>query len=204
MRFTGQLDLQRTWERTLRRARVPVAYTQGFNPRPKINLGAALPLGCVSECDLADVWLKEAWAIEELLRALQQASPPGLRIGSVAPVQTHQPALQRQIVAYEYEVTLGDGTAASALGRQVEGLLQAPTVPRTRRGKAYDLRPLIQALELIGDQPGDHGLRMRLAALAGATGRPDEVLLALGLDPTEAHIRRTRLILGPSPGEAER
>ena len=59
MRYTSHLDVHRTWERTLRRARLPLAYSQGFNPRPKINLAAALPLGFTSDCEIVEFWLDE-------------------------------------------------------------------------------------------------------------------------------------------------
>ncbi len=55
MRFTGHLDLFRAWERLLRRARMPLAYSSGFHPHPKIQIGAALPLGVTGDNELADV-----------------------------------------------------------------------------------------------------------------------------------------------------
>ena len=59
-RFIGHLDLAKALERSLNRAQIPLAYTQGYNPRPRMQLAAALPLGFTSECELADVWLLEA------------------------------------------------------------------------------------------------------------------------------------------------
>jgi radical SAM-linked protein len=59
MRFTGHLDLHRTWERCFRRARLPLAYTQGFNPHPRLNLAAALPLGFTSQGEMIDAWLEQ-------------------------------------------------------------------------------------------------------------------------------------------------
>src|SRR3990170_1276370 len=78
MRFTGHLDLHRTWERTFRRAGVPLAYSEGFNPHPKINIGAALPLGCLSRGDLIDAWLERALDPEEIAAALRRSAPPGI------------------------------------------------------------------------------------------------------------------------------
>ena len=59
MRFTGHLDLHRAWERTFRRAGLPLAYSQGFNPHPRLNLASALPLGFTSEGEVIDVWLEQ-------------------------------------------------------------------------------------------------------------------------------------------------
>ena len=59
IRFTGHLDIHRAWERTFRRAGLPLAYRQGFNPRPRLNIGSALPLGHSSTAELMDFWLEE-------------------------------------------------------------------------------------------------------------------------------------------------
>jgi hypothetical protein len=86
MRFTGHLDLHRTWERTFRRAGLPLAYSEGFNPHPKINIGAALPLGCLSRGDLIDAWLERERAdVAHLL-----PPPPGIRSGR-ARLETAEP-----------------------------------------------------------------------------------------------------------------
>src|SRR3972149_7725894 len=59
MRYVGHLDLLRAWERTLRRAELPLAYTQGFHPHPRIQIAAALPLGCTAAAELMDLWLED-------------------------------------------------------------------------------------------------------------------------------------------------
>jgi radical SAM-linked protein len=58
LRFIGHLDMLRVWERTFRRARLPLAHTLGFHPHPRMNIGAALPLGFTSDCELIDFWLE--------------------------------------------------------------------------------------------------------------------------------------------------
>ena len=199
MRFTGNLDLYRTWERTLRRAGVPLAYSLGFSPHPKVNLGAALALGCSSEAELAEIWLEEDLTPPDLRSSLEKASPPGFRVTAVERIATTEPALQTLIRSAEYEVRLHAEAMPEDLTARVGALLGAPILTRERRGKAYDLRPLIEALEIVADDPGEGCLRMRLAAREGATGRPQEVLLALGMDPTLARIHRRRLMLDAGP-----
>ncbi len=73
-------------------------------------------------------------------------------------------------------------------------MLAQTTLPRTRRDKAYDLRPLIETLQYAGAADIGHGLEMRLTAREGATGRPEEVVAALGCDPAEARYHRRRLL----------
>lgn len=189
LRFAGHLDVYRAWERTFRRAAIQLAYSQGFNPRPRINIGLALPLGCTSRADLMDVWLAEPVEPDELARRLRGAAPPGLQIETARAVDDRQPTLQQQIRAAEFEVELGEAQATE-VGPRIEEVMRAEQLPRERRGKPYDLRPLIEGLELRGPV-----LRMRLAVGNSGVGRADEVLRALGLEAESLTPIRTRLVL---------
>ena len=195
MRFTSHLDTHHAWERTLRRAQIPLVYSQGFNPRPRISLGAALPLGCTSECELIDVWLEGECSPADLLQDLRRVAPLGLNIKVVERVEKRQPSLQTQVIAVEYEAYIDPAPRLEELRSSVQTLLDAEALPRQRRGKDYDLRPLIEAIEVMPDNEEGPQLKMRLAAREGATGRPEEVLLALNLDPTLTRSHRTRMIL---------
>ena len=198
LRYTGHLDLHSLWERTVRRAGLPLSYTQGFHPGPKIQLASALPLGFIGRAEIVDLWINEPG--DTLVRPhkeiLQSAAPPGLVISSVEVVDEHGPALQTQVVSAEYEVTLLEPGDGPGLVKGISALLGAASLSRERRGKTYDLRPLIESLELLpGDETGALRLHMRLAAREGATGRPEEVLAALGIPFETTRIERTRLIL---------
>lgn len=192
MRFTGHLDVHRTWERTFRRAGLPLAYSEGFNPRPRLNIGAALPLGCLSRADLLDAWLERPMAPDQIEVSLKQAEAPGLQVISIVEADPAEPALQQRIVSAEYEVALPLSAIPAQVGERVGELLASTSLPRTRRGKPYDLRPLLEALEYDGSGPT---LRMQLAAREGAAGRPEEVVDALGIDPASVRAVRTRLVL---------
>lgn len=193
MRFTGHLDLHRAWERTFRRARLPLAYSQGFNPHPRLNLGSALPLGFTSECEVIDVWLEQDLTLEAVSTALQPALPPGLRVLNIQVVDPHRPALQSELEASEFRITLLESWPD--LERRCQALLETASLPRVRRQKAYDLRPLILALEpLSNDEQDRQRFLLRLVAREGATGRPEEVLDALDIPPEETRTHRTRLI----------
>lgn len=191
-RFIGHLDLARTIERMLNRAQIPLAYTQGYNPRPRMQLATALPLGFTSECEIADIWLLEKVNPETALQALAPKSAPGIEIRKLYEVPIKQPALQPE--EGTYLVTLLDQDDDN-LKVQVDQLLAAEHLPRERRGKEYDLRPLILSLEVLNGYDNSQRLLMRLSLLPGKTGRPDEVLAALDLDPLAARIHRTELVL---------
>jgi radical SAM-linked protein len=194
MRFTGHLDLYKTWERTFRRANLPIKYSQGYNPRPRINIGAALPLGFTGENEMMDVWFEDQFTPEKVTKRLEPALPPGLLIKSIQGVKPHSPSLQKLISASEYIVTLPD--FINELPSRLTGLISKKEIWRERRGKSYDLRPLI--IDISDIQPDDNTpqkIRMRLLTKEGATGRPDEVLSAIGIAPEETRIHRLRLII---------
>jgi radical SAM-linked protein len=195
MRFTGNLDLHRAIERTLRRARLPLAYTQGFHPHPRITLASALALGCTSQAELVDFWLEGDLPPDEVLERSSHAAPPGIRFAAVNRVPLAAPALPTVLRSCEFEIELPAAIVPQDLDARVDSLLGSETVPRKRRERAYDLRPLIEGLRLSVTPAAGLSLWMRLASREGATGRPEEVLLALGIDPAVARIRRTRLLL---------
>ena len=210
LRYTGHLDLHGIWERTARRAGLPLAYTQGFHPGPKIQLASALPLGFIGRAEIVDIWLLDGGTGLVTARAdheghsyrdiLQPAAPPGLVISSVEVVDEHAPALQTQVASAEYEVTLLEAVDEPKLAESISTLLGAASMPRERRGKSYDLRPLIESLFILpAPLPEAEGqaprVFMRLAARDGATGRPEEVLDVLGIPFETTRIERIRLIL---------
>ena len=194
MRFTGHLDLHRAWERTFRRAQLPLAYSQGFHPQPRLNLASALPLGLTSQCELLDAWLETSLPLEQIFACLEKASPPGIRIDHVAEVAERLPALQTQVTAAEYIVTLLE--PVENLPGQLDAFAACQSLPRQRRGKDYDLRPLVHSILLL--DPDSHGqlrFHLRLSAREAATGRPEELLAVLGIPLEATRIHRTALIL---------
>lgn len=189
LRFIGHLDLNTIWERGTRRAGLPLAYSQGFHPQPKIHIAAALPLGFSSRCEVLDMRLNEEMNLTELPKRLQAAMPTGIGILEVESVDERAPAIQTQVLSAEYDVILTEAIDVSELKRRIEELLANTTLPRERRGKKYDLRPLIEELEILSGNK----IFMRLSAREGATGRPEEVLDALEISQDDAQTERTRL-----------
>ena len=190
LRYIGHLDLQTIWERSARRADLPLAYSQGFHPQPKINIASALPLGFSSRGEVVDLRLNKDVDLEALPGRLQTAMPSGIGVLKVESVDENLPPLQTQILSAEYEVTLTEAVDRSGLRRKIDETLASESLLRERRGKTYDLRPLIEQLDAIAEDK----ISMRLSAREGATGRPDEVLGALGIPLEHARIERTRLL----------
>ena len=198
LRYTGHLDLHKLWERTARRAALPLAYSQGFHPQPKMNIAAALPLGFSSRCEVMDMRLQNEIPLEGLCEKLQDTLPTGIRVLNVERVNDGEPALQTQVASAEYEVALKEPMDGSELEQRIRVIVAAESLPRERRGKNYDLKPLIEEISLTPN-PSSLGreepiILMRLTAQEGATGRPEEVLDALGIPFEETRIERTKLI----------
>jgi len=214
LRYTGHLDLHKILERSIRRAELPLAYSQGYHPQPKLHLAAALPLGFASRAEVMDIWLNEE--VEDVVSPLQASVPPGLTILGAEQVDEREPSLQTQVIAAEYQVEITDSdyrrrparASAAGTGEPVEGsglnekissVMESESILRERRGKKYDLRPLIEELALIFTPlPEGEGqavrVFMRLTAREGATGRPEEVLDVLGIPLEDSRIERVNLI----------
>jgi len=186
LRYTGHLDLHKLWERAARRAELPLVYSQGFHPQPKMNIAAALPLGFSSRCEVLDMRLEHDIPLDGLQEKLQQTLPSGIQVAAIESVDERAPALQTQVVSAEYEVTLMEAVAGSGLKRKVDSVMESESIIRERRGKTYDLHPLIEELKLLSN----HKIFMRLTAREGATGRPDEVLEELGISIEDARVER--------------
>jgi radical SAM-linked protein len=189
LRYTGHLDLHKLWERAARRAELPLAYSQGFHPQPKMNIAAALPLGFSSRCEVLDMRLERDISLEGLQEKLQETLPTGIQVSAIESVDERAPALQIQVLSAEYEVTSTEAGFGSDMKRKIDSVMESESIIRERRGKTYDLRPLIEELKLLSNDK----ILMRLTAKEGATGRPEEVLGVLGVAFEETRIERTCL-----------
>ena len=200
LRYIAHLDLMRTWERSLRRARLPLAYTQGFTPHPRIALGAPLPVGTVGERELLDVWLSPPVAPEEFVRRLQAALPQGLTLLAAEEAAHELPSLQSQIRSATYEVAFERGAIdAAEVEVRLEALLALDTLDweeqRGAKTRRYDLRAAIRDLALR-DEGQRLVLAMDLELNEQSTGRPASVLAALEVEARPASVVRTALRLG--------
>lgn len=193
LQYTGNLDMHKVWERTFRRAHLPLAYSQGFHPQPKIQQAAPLPLGFTSAAEMLDVWLDTDEPIEALTQNLVGTAQPGIAIQHVAVIPLIGEALPNLVLAAVYRITPDENPDAGDLQAKIDQLLATESIQRVRRDKAYDLRPLILKLTLDSNAPVS--ITMELSSLPGATGRPEEVLEELGIDPFTVDIERTGLVL---------
>ena len=219
VKFISHLDVVRFWERAFRRARIPLAYSQGFTPHPRISLAAPLAVGVTSEAELMDVWLSRWMPPQSLMMRVKSQLPCGFEIFDAWEVGLNIPSLQSCLAFAEYRVVVKSGKSEQDVEASLHSLLQARELPwhhsRGDIAKAYDLRALIDDLWVIGHHPepfatchSEGGLRegsicilgMRLRCDAIGSGRPEQVVVALGFPQYPESIHRTKLILkGMSP-----
>jgi radical SAM-linked protein len=197
-KYISHLDLMRVWERALRRAAVPVAYSRGFNPRPRMAFAAALPVGFSSEAEVLEVSLTRPLPPLDFVKKVSPQLPEGVSISSVEVVPLTLPSLQSSMRQAEYLVRLATDAPFHAIRGRMQRLLSVESIPRRRRHKgkirSYDLRPLIDDLWLEGRSEDGIDIGMRLQLSSQATGRPDDVVEALGYAEDAVSIHRTRLI----------
>lgn len=179
LRMVSHHDLLRCLERLLRRAAIPVAHSQGFNPRPQIVFALALALGVEGRREVVELDLDEPVPPDELLRRLRDAAPPGLEFLDAEAVPPGRPA---HAAAVEYRLDVPDdrrAAAHAALERFLAGTSWPYTRHRPDRGRdvAVDLRPFV--LDAGLDAAG--ALRLRVKIIPDGSARPEELLDALGL-----------------------
>lgn len=201
LQYIGNLDLHKVWERTFRRARVPLAYSQGFHPQPRMHQACALPLGFTSQVELLDFWCNSDESLAELQSKLEKSVQPGIEIQTLTNIPLRSPALQTIVESAVYKVVLPEYYELAPIQLKLNALNAAENCIRDRRGKQYDLRPLIKELTLTPTPPTT--INMRLMAMPGATGRPEEVLEELGISSFVVDVMRTELTLLPVPEETE-
>ena len=197
VRWISHRDVARAFERALRIEQLPLAFTLGFSPRPKVSFGLALSTGYESEAEYLDLELSEPVDLEPLPARLTAAMPIGLTVVDVVALADRAPALQEVVTAvtWRVEVTDDDGAPVPVelLRELVDGARSAPVleVTQVRKGRASisDVRPAIRQLEVHDSAPPTVEMELStqprgakpsevVAAIAGV--RPDGPTLAIG------------------------
>ena len=207
VKFISHLDIMRLWQRALIRAGIPLAYSEGFNPRPRLSLAAPLAVGVTSEAELMDITLARPASPHFFTAAVSQQLPPGIEILQVHQVAPTLPSLQSQVRYTEYEVGLEAEKGQKEVAAALASLLALKHLPwqhqRDTGPRHYDLRALIDDLWLIDWRNGRGTIGMRLCCDSGGSGRPEQVTAALGFTHRPESLHRTKLILGPGSNNKE-
>ena len=202
IKFISHQDEFRAWERALRRANLPILYKRGFNPQPHIQFASPLGVGFSGIHEYVDITLSPPMSLEDAKAQMKTHLPPGLTVHSLQETPLKGPALQTLLIGADYTLSIlavDDEPSANEIETAVRSFLDNAEEWRTRERKGrtyrYNLRPLVLELRYIGAsvETGEHKLFLRVQQREGATGRPDEVISALGLDKYARRLQRDRL-----------
>lgn len=204
MKYITHLDLMRFWERALRRAEIPVAYSEGFSPHAQIALASPLPVGTTSEAELMDVFLDRTMTPREFRERAAPQLPAAVTIARIEEAGMALPSLQAEVRSAEYEVDVAPPAGFDA-ERAIAAFLSAESVPwehkRENETRSYDIRALVSDISVKPGAADDGCVRlfMMLKNDNTGSGRPDQVAAAIGLPPP-LRVHRTKLVLaGTSP-----
>ena len=179
-RFTSHRDFGRAFERALRRAQIPMAYSSGFSPHPRISYANAAPTGAASEAEYLEIGLSEERDPEQVRVGLDAALPEGLSIVAVAAAPPGSLAEKLTASWWRAEVS---GIPELVMRRAVARFLAETTVTVERLTKnglrAFDARAAVLVLEQEGEPGPDSVLLQMLIAHHTPLVRPDDVLAAL-------------------------
>ena len=198
----AQREVADVWVSAIESAGLPVAWTEGARPRPRIAFGAPLPMGMAANAELIDVVICERWPAWRVREALEGFVPSGWRLAELHDVWLAGPPLAGRVAAADYEVVLSGDRPVDRLRKAAADVLAASALPRRRaRGDAsveYDLRPLLIGVTIEPGPPVRVLTRTRFHPELG-TGRPEEVVGALaeraGVALEIASVVRDRLVL---------
>jgi radical SAM-linked protein len=207
MRFTSHLDLLRSWERALRRADLPLAFTQGRRPHLKLSFGPPLPLGHRSRAEYFDLEFSRPPGMD-LAERLNAVLPPGLEVLDYRPILFKSPSLMSQLEGASYRVRfpgpwladqgLGPSTLAAELSRRAADVLAQERLVVRRQSednaREFDARPSLDSLRTGLDEPVPT-LDVEILFTPRAQVRPEEVvaLMFAACDPRDTDCERTAL-----------
>jgi radical SAM family uncharacterized protein/radical SAM-linked protein len=187
----SHLEVQTALGRMLRRAEIPVAFTQGYSPHLRLALSDALPVGMASDAEYGDVRLRRSMSPDRFVERMQAAASPGLGVSAARTVSADAPSLSSRIAAARYRVGLGrlgipvdDAMDKVAAFLAREEVVVEKLVIRKRREKIVrvDIRPFTRSL-VAGESDGEAVLDVVLGRRSGNLVRPKEILAALfGID----------------------
>ena len=182
LRFTSHRDFSRAFERALVRARIPMAYSSGFHPHPRISYAGAAPTGTASEAEYVEIGLAEPMDPARAHAEIDEALPQGLDVVEV--VTSAGGSLAERLEASCWRLRL-PGADPGEVGRAVEALLATEEVlveRMTKKGlRTFDARAAIASLGLLEDptEPEPCAILEVVLRHGSPSVRPDDVLAAL-------------------------
>ncbi|MFC1559983.1 TIGR03936 family radical SAM-associated protein [Candidatus Margulisiibacteriota bacterium] len=189
MKFISHSELIRAFEKAIRRADIPVAFSQGFNPHMKIDFGIPLQIGITSGCEIMDITTEKKISPDTAEIALNRTLPPGLKISEATEIGHNRPSIQSHVTAAVYRIILKEGQQPDQKVKDILEQTEIQIIRRTKSGeKKVDIRPMIKSLKLV-----DNKLEATLQSSSSGTLKANEFLALLEGFDIES-IRRIELL----------
>lgn len=211
MRYVGHLDMMRYFQKAMRRAQIPIKYSEGFNPHQLMSFASPLGVGLTSEGEYMDIELKEYISPEEAVNALNQTMTEGMEILSFRYLPDHCENAMASVCAASYELfykkpeqcRLSVSQLREAVWKFYGEASEILIIKKTKKGeRSLDLKPLIYRFEVNGDEDAPQGPCFSLMLSSGSTDniKPELVMEHFhrfaGLNETPAmDIRRLDLFM---------
>lgn len=214
VRFLSHLEFMNAWVRILRRARIPLAYSQGFHAHPRVAFSTALPVGEESDAEYMDVWLRTPVDPEETLCRIREQLPEGFRLFAVREVDLSEPSLMSTVRAYEYVIRVQDPprdlpaqialltsyTSDAVIG-PTDDPFTASTVPTDGSEEtqpAKNVRDLLRTITLAAYSEAEAEITYATAVKDGRYAKPQDILAFLGIPRDNAVVRKTATHFAPT------
>lgn len=202
LKYISHLDTMRLWSRAFARAGIDIAYSEGFNPHPKIAIAAPMATGVTGSAELMDIVYTANYSSTYIMQAVNRKLPEGIKVLQVHPIPIEKPSLQALIEQAEYEVAIKTDKTEDEIHLNIDNLLSLEELPwqeqKQEKIKEYDLRVLIIDIKLIELKEGICLLHMALVCNNKGSGRPEQILKALGFEEYPRKINREKLLLKTS------
>jgi len=199
LKFISHLDVMRLWIRALRRARISISYSEGFSPHPKISLAVPLSVGMTGESEFMDIVINKTTSPHWFMSVVNRQLPRGIEMLDVYPIALSVPSLQSQVRFAHYRVEVTTSKSEEDIKADVKRLLSLEHLPwyheRDTGRRNYDLRALIDDIHVEGCHDGVCILEMKLRCDESGSGRPEQVVFALGFNEYPKSIHRIKLDL---------
>ncbi len=201
IRFASHRDIAKVWERSLRVSNIPMIYSQGFSPRPKIAYGLALPTGAESDCEYIDIQIDDSgegpFVVEEICKSLNMNLPVGMRINGVSTMEGKLPSLQQTVTSCVWDITVkeDDTKVDSWLDRMnTENKI---VLTRERKGKKVvdDIKPLVHSLSKQNEKIDGRVIVRAELGTQPRSLRPSELLRSIEPHLSEFKLRRRKQIV---------
>ena len=210
LRFLSHLDQQRLFQRAFRRAEIPVEYSQGFNPHPRMSFALAMSVGLTSDGEYGEVIVSEDIDVDTFISRMNQVLPNGLEIIAAkicgAGIGSLSAALSKSV--YQIRIKVMPGTDLAALAAAIESYLALPQIliqKRNKKGKYVekDIRPFIESIAVMADPETDKvNIKMTLIYIEQQCVKPEQILESINnqnsavflIDPT-IEIHREKLLI---------